>query len=367
MTATSAQKTRFHGLDLIRSLSFFAIATFHISLIHYFTREITIANESTIILAADRFSRALSFSGFTILFITSLLTAYSGSTLWSRVRLHSFLSIGWMIFSYTMTGSFFDLIWDIYPLVFSGILSATILEKVAPHLLKYLGLIGFLFLWIPFWEFSDYFAMGSNARAVLGFADCTNQVSEWPVLPWIGLIWFGYAIGQPMRHAWRGHWQHYHLTRKEGIVWAVFLLAGISQWGSFYNINLGKFFACDAYRQPPLTWWGHFIWVMFAVRLCIEPTVQKFLARPKILQFNSRLAINRKFWMAYLLNYLLAHGLSYLVTESGVEQTEWNVPTIAIIAVGFVPVTEVILRSLLAVVGYFVQLFGSTNVDSNSN
>ena len=33
-------KARFHGLDLIRSLSFFAIATFHISLIHYYTREI---------------------------------------------------------------------------------------------------------------------------------------------------------------------------------------------------------------------------------------------------------------------------------------------------------------------------------------
>ena len=95
--------------------------------------------------------------------------------------------------------SAYFLVWDIYPLIFLGVLCASVAEKVNPKIILGMGLFGFAMLWIPFWDYRELFSMHTDARIVLGFADCETDVSEWPVFPWIGLIWLGYAVGYSIR------------------------------------------------------------------------------------------------------------------------------------------------------------------------
>ncbi len=348
---------RFVGFDLIRLVSFFAIATFHISLIHYYTPEIDIAGQSLVIRAVEQTARVLSFSGFTICFLTSVLTAYSGSSIRKRLGLFTFLSVGWVIFSWLMSG-FIDgfLVWDIYPLIFAGIFTATLAEAAGPRVVRSLGVIGYLMLWIPFWNIGQMAEMTGGAatplselRLVLGLSACNGATAEWPVLPWIGLVWAGYAAGRHLRLAMataegRGGLA---MTRGERVFWGVALVGSVPFLGDFYRINLGRYFSCEAYRQAPSTWWAHFIWPVFLMRLSVLPGIQRFLAGKRPLHWISELAISRKFWLAYLSNYLFAHVVSFIVSRSGVERTAWNVPTIAFIAVFFLPATELVVRGEL--------------------
>lgn len=342
---------RIHGFDLIRLVSFFAIATFHVSLIHYYTKDIEIAAESPIIRATEQISRVLSFSGFTIIFLTSILTALSGSAISKRIRLYAFLCIGWIIFSGLMSGSSaYFLVWDIYPLIFLGVLCISIIEKLRPKLVTVLGLLGFAMLWIPFWNYRELISMPTDLRVVLGFADCQTDVSEWPIFPWVGLVWVGYAIGYGIRQLPIDRRDStFSFTWKEAIIWLVFLGAGSTQWGAFYRIGLGEFFACEAYRQPPLIWWGHFIFVLFAIRVSLIPNVQSWMSNQRFFCWISSLAISRKFWLAYITNYLFAHVIDWLLNITQIEATDWNVPVIAFIAVFFLPMTEVLTRIILAI------------------
>ncbi len=343
---------RMHGLDVIRLVSFFAIATFHISLIHYFETDIVIANESIIIRIVEQIARALAFSGFTIVFLTSLLTSISSSSSLNRIRLFGFLIFGWFVFSALMNKpDDIFLVWDIYPLLFSGILIATIVETYVPRFVPALGIIGFCMLWIPFWDFMQLTDPDiSEAWIVFGLASCDVGAIEWPILPWIGLPWFGYACGLALKQfTSTGRLSELNLKKKEALFWLAVLGASSLGFGSFYHIKLGSSFSCDAYRQSPFIWWAHFSWVLFSIRLSFDARVQAKLASLRLFRFISNLAISRKFWLAYFLNYLLAYALSWTVDATEVEKMAYHVPVIAIIAVCFVPFTEIVLRLVIKI------------------
>ena len=340
-------KPRFHGIDVVRLLSFFAIATFHISLIHYFTADIKMAEQSWIIRSAEQFSRVLAFSGFTVLLLTSFMTAYSGYSLKKRIRLYSFLTIGWFVFSALM-GASGTLVWDIYPLIITGVLSSMLMEFGSRKLARGLGIIGFIMLWIPFWEFSSFVTLPESVAFVTGIGKCQFNMVEWPILPWIGMVWAGYWIGLEVRErVTTGRWDELAINKKELLLWVGILAVSTLKWGAFYNVNLGYQFACEAYRQPPDTFWAHLIWPIFFARLSIDPTIQRALANNRICQYISGLAISRKFWLAYITNYLLAHIISFLLDVTAVEQTSWNTPTIAFLSLFFLPMTELAVRGIL--------------------
>lgn len=344
---------RIYGFDIIRLVSFFAIATFHISLIHYSAVDIVVANESLIIRAVEQAARVLAFSGFTIAFLTSLLTAISSSSIKTRIRLFIFLIFGWFVFSALMhKPEDLILVWDIYPLLFSGILVATIFEKFLPKYLPHLGIVGFSLLWIPFWDFIQYeetMPVVSDLVIVLGLAPCKVSGIEWQILPWIGLPWFGYACGTLLRDFIKtDSMARLNMDMREGLVWAALLGMSYFGLGSFYQIKLGNGFSCDAYRQPPFIWWAHFIWVLFFIRASIDTRVQTWLAGLAVVRSISNLAVSKKFWLAYFLNYLLAYELSWLVRSSGVEKTPYHIPVIAAISVCFLPLTEIVTRVVIA-------------------
>lgn len=341
---------RLHGLDLIRLVSFFAIATFHVSLIHYHTADIAIAGESVIIRATEQISRVLAFSGFTICFLSSLLTAFSGSSLTKRIRLFAFLIIGWAVFSGLMVAPEDTLfVWDIYPLIFTGVLLCSIIQLYSEKGLRVAGILGFILLCIPVWEFRSMVHLPGAMQSVMGFGECPTDLVEWPVLPWIGLVSFGYWVGNELRVRWQDRrTSFFRIEKKEMIGWGLLLGVSTLRFGDYYGINLGQAFTCEAYRQPPIVWWSHFIWPLFLIRLSFEPRIQAALARWRFAHFVSNLAISRKFWLAYFANYCFCYVLSAIVSSSGVEQTAWNVPVIAFIAVFLVPMTEILVRGILA-------------------
>ncbi len=352
---------RFVGLDAIRFVSFIAICIFHITYIHYFTRDIAIAKELVIFEWMEVFTRSLAFSGFTIAFLTSLLTAYSGKGLLKRARLFLFLIIGWFLFSVLLDSGPELLVWDIYPLIFIGVFISTLAEAKKPEWSRVLGFIGFMMLWVPFWKISQWYPIPElplDFHAVLGFADCLKYQVEWPIFPWIGLIWFGYASGQALRMELSRDGQADLTSRSQGIpihlpelcVWILFIGLGVPFWGYFYHIKLAEFFACEAYRQPPYVWWSHMMIPVFLIRASLDPKVDTFLGRLKPLVWISHLAISRKFWVGYLFSYLLAHATSYLGTLSGLEQTPWRVAATAIFCAGYFVSIEVFTRLALSLV-----------------
>jgi uncharacterized membrane protein len=339
---------RYHGLDLIRLLSFIAICIFHITFIHYFTASIEIAQHSVIFTLMEYFARSLAFSGFTVAALTSALTALSGQGLKKRLRLFTFLVFGWCVFSVLIERGDMLLMWDIYPLIFVGILSATAAETLHPWGSRALGIVGLMMLWVPFWELRQLVTLPHELKVALGFGDCQVDQVEWPVLPWIGLIWLGYAIGQSLREIWQTKRSDaLRLTLAEGAVWGILLAASTAEFGAFYHINLGEFFACEAYRQTPLTWWAHMLWPLFALRLSVEPRVQSWLARRTLCRLVSGLAVSRKFWIAYITSYLLAHVISAVGTATGLEQTEWRVPATIAFGLAYFPLIEYVTRLVL--------------------
>ena len=259
---------------------------------------------------------------------------------------------GWFVFSALMNKpDDMFLVWDIYPLLFSGILIATIVDTYIPRFTTALGVIGFIMLWVPFWDFMQLTDPDvSEVWIVLGLASCDVGAIEWPVLPWIGLPWFGYACGAALKqYTATGKLHELNLRKKEALFWLIALGASTFGIGSFYHIKLGANFSCEAYRQSPFIWWAHFIWVLFFIRLSFDARVQAKLASLRMFRFISNLAISRKFWLAYFLNYLLAYSLSWLVDTTEVEKTSLHVPVIAIIAVCFVPFTEIVLRLVILI------------------
>jgi hypothetical protein len=332
-------------LDLLRLASFFAIAVFHISLIHWGTPGIIgygVQPSSWIITAVEAYARALSFSGFTIIFLTSLLIGLSRRSAWTHARLLSFIVLGWIAFSATMHNRYgWQLTWDIYPLLALGLCTAFVLRRWSGQL----GAIGLILLCIPFWDMGT---LGLNRawQNVLGFANCAHGVSEWPILPWVGLIWVGYAAGQMVKKTQHDP-QSLALSKSEALLWAGLMAAGIFTWGAFYNIRLGSYFACEAYRQPPQVFWGHFVWVLFIVRLAFDPRVNSYLDRQRWVHWIQGLAISQHFWIAYIGHYFLGHALSYIVDTVELEKYWFHDQVIELIALTYLPMTEFTCRGIL--------------------
>jgi hypothetical protein len=348
---------RFYGLDLIRLLSFYAIAIFHITFIHYYTVDIAIGRETPIFAMMEVYARSLAFSGFTILFLTSMLTAYSGRGLIKRIRLFGFLVFGWAIFSAYMAGSGnFLLTWDVYPLIFFGILIATVVELMSPLASRCLAVLGVILLCIPFGEGFRPLWMGDDVATVLGLGDCKKNAVEWAIFPWMGLVWFGYGVGQTLREkAAQGRLNDLKMGYMEIFAWSIPLIGSIPQWGQFYDIRLGPLFACDAYHQTPLVWWSHLIWVFLAIRLSLEPRIAHWLSGRWIIQKISQMCISRRFWVAYFASYIWAHVVSEIGTATDWEATSWRVDATVIVGVMYFVSLEYVTKFLIFWGNYLIN------------
>ncbi len=355
---------RILGWDLIRLVSFMAIAVFHISVIHFHTNELALSDRSTFIYVVETLARSISFSGFTVLFLSSVLTGFSGSSLVKRLRLFAFLFVGWLLLCYLIRARYSMLTtWDIYLLIISGVFVASLAELIGPRAIRGLALCGFVMLWVPVWDLGDYvensFGMPPMWQSVLGFANCSISFSEWPLLPWVGMIWFGYGAGVELKAMMvAGRERELDFNRTEAVVWLAMLGASIPQWGAFFNIGLVDFFRCDAYKQPPVVFWSHLIWPIFLMRLSLDSSVRGWLNRRRIVHWVASLAISRSFWLAYAMHYVLALFLSFLVNVTGTPQEPYYDTVVILIAIFYLPLTELCMRAFLWILAWAMRWSG---------
>lgn len=289
------------GLDLIKLLSFSAISIFHAALLYFYSPDLPFREISPIFRGLEIYARSLSFSGFTIVLLSSLLLAFSGKLNAARAQLFAILGIGATLLSICMNNGGL-LVWDVYSLFFFGLVIFILAGRAA----RVLGLVGFFLLWIPFWKF-DFLRpyLGLDAQHIFGLAPCVGrEISEWPLLPWIGLIWFGAWLGSELRQLKKQSPEKLELSWAEGGLWLLFIGLSLPQWGAFYRIGIGPLFSCDAYRQEPSVFWSHMVPVLFAIRLSFDRRVQSFLRRQAWSRSLERLMIVRHFWLAYIVQYV---------------------------------------------------------------
>ncbi|MEK7355768.1 MAG: hypothetical protein AAB250_04935, partial [Bdellovibrionota bacterium] len=203
----------------------------------------------------------------------------------------------------------------------------------------------FALTWIEFWDWSFFSGMTLQWRH-WWIGDCSVDLADWPILPWIGIIWMPYAIGawdrltSPAKESSRlGAWRKW-----EWALWPVLLIASIPQLGVFYEITLGPMFACFSFRQAPFVFWSNFVFVVFLLRVSLLESVQTKLERFAVARAIGRLRLNQSFGISYLIHYTLIEAIVYFWRPVLAAS-----PDLALVAMlSILPVTEISVRGIEA-------------------
>jgi hypothetical protein len=342
MQEPSHPKERLIALDLLRFFSYWAIVVFQAVLFYFYTPEMPFLDISPILKFFDHYARTLAFSGFTIVLLSSFLITLSRELSFHRARLFGAIALGWFVLSLFMNDGAW-LSWDVYSLYFAGLALYMVLKR--GHL--FLGALGFVLLWIPFWTFDSWRRFLSvDAQHVFGLAPCIGrEITEWPILPWIGLVWVGGCLGTLARQ-WKAS-DKGQMRWPEGLVWSGLLLASVPQWGAYFHIRIGPYFSCDAFRQTPLVFWSHMIVPLLIMRLAFDTRVQRFLARQSLVQFISGLTISRHFWLAYIVQYVYVLLLIMVLQSMKAAWPGWYLEFEVAIC-EFIGLTLIVQNELLA-------------------
>ena len=351
-------------VDFLRFLSFVAIAIHHYAWIFFYTKDVPPIIAGTTYtgimqLVTESYARSLSFSGFTIVGLAAFFQAFTQQTFKKRFFLFSFLLLGWVVFCILValeTGFYPG--WDVYPLLFTGLITCTIAEKISSKFVKLLGVVGHLLLLIPFWNFSHFFDIPFFLKQAL-IGVCENDLADWPILPWIGLIWLSYWAGWEINRVIRGENSASETVRPESIlditkgesfVWVGLLIASLPQLGAYYHVPLGPEFPCFVYRQNPYVFWSSYIWVVFIVRIAFDSRVRTKIDGIRFFKVISNLAMTRHFWLAYIIHYCLAYAINYVLDAMGGEQNWWYIHAIGITYPTYLIMVEFLTRWTLQLV-----------------
>jgi len=309
-------------------------------------------DESRIIWVVIWLLRVGAQSGFIIAFLSTLLLSLNKKAGSGRWKLFGVLALGWLVLSLQMHSPW-GISWDVFGLIFAGISTVMAAEAaLGTGAVRILGVLGYLMLWLPFWQLAPYLhadyasPVQEALKNIVGVASCDmREVSEWPLLPWTGLVWFGYWMGAEIRRLRdAGQMASLCVNRQEAVAWTVILVATVPQLGAYFHIRGGPYFSCDAYRQAPVIFWSHFVWPLFLIRCSFDPRVQARLSLQGWVRRVSDLAISRKFWLAYLLQYVsgtaIAYALNYWEMVDPGSLAVWELPLLEFLCLTILFQTE---------------------------
>lgn len=338
---------RIYGFDLIRTASFLAIA------LHHFGTELwnlpvftPFAEVNFVWTALEVFSRTISFSGHTILFLSTFLIGHTSKKNEKALKLIPVLIFFWLLSSiidYVPGGIFWA--WDIFPLIATGLGAIAIVHKVSRWPNLFLILTGFILLCIPFWEFRPMIELPLFLRQIL-IGDCLNNLSNWPVLPWIGLVFLGYGIGKAIQNI--SLKLNEDLSKMELLFWPMLLVGCSMYWGPYYRIISGNQFSCNGMRQAPIVFFAHIIPMIFLIRISMINSINNYFSQNAFVQKISNLQINKKFGMAYFCHFLVIDILIYFAGINIAASPKIS----ATVAIGILIITEISLRIISSLIVY---------------
>lgn len=297
---------RIHGADVIRFLSVVAIVSFHLHDIVYFTAQPAPDLAGSLFEWFFPYLQTFSFSGFTVVAISTFLFGVTLPPTRRWVRLLVVLLVGQLVLFSTWGEEpliEWNIEWDIFAFLVVSLGSLYFISRRRSAVVV-AGILGCIVLWIPAWKISSFTTLATPLRhALIGVCDSDGH-GMWPLLPWIGLPWVSFACGYFLRE-----WRSRHpaegigpcLSFWEGIAWLAALGVSIPYLGSYFHFSMGAEFACFIHRQEPITFWSHFVWIALAIRLSLDPRVNGRLGSVALLRGLSELHWSRHFGICYLL------------------------------------------------------------------
>ncbi|MCJ8276411.1 MAG: hypothetical protein MJK18_06195, partial [Bdellovibrionales bacterium] len=280
-------------------------------------------------------SRFMSFSGFTIIILSFFLMGLKGLSSQKAKRLFMACAVGIVVLILASYEGEFYLEWDIYSYVIASVVSVLLLAR---HRLLLAGsaLTFFVLLLLPRSFFLNLpFHLGLFQNPLLGDYNSLGAGS-WPLIPWLGVAVVPYYVGTWFsKH--RGDLKTMDLIEK--LVWAMGLLMSIPQLGAYYQVPIGPNFYNFVFNCGTLNFWSHLIWVFFFMRLSFVESVNQSLNQNNLISWVSRLQLNQRFFLFYLVQL----GLIGLFSQAS-EFFLQNPFAIDVYLLAFIPIAELICR-----------------------
>jgi len=291
--------SRYLGLDLIRLFFFVSIIIFHATWFFWPQEEGPPFPAETFLWEWYlKVARTGAFGGFAILFLSSFLYGARGKfSFIPRSRLLFFV-FGWASFSWMLQWrelTEFHWAWDIYPLLLSGFITAPWVLRQGTWIIYFSGGLLSLPLWnwvrLPFPWLQE---------ALIG--QCPQDYADWPLLPWIALLWLGARLGMWAKNQDPDKLSHWN--PKEKWIWIPVSIGFFSSATTYYQTPGGDAWACYTFRQSPWDFWMHLLFLGFLMRISLLDIAQQKLYGNPISQFLSSLALHRRFYLAYYVHYV---------------------------------------------------------------
>lgn len=329
---------RLYGLDIIRFLAFLAIVIFHSSWVLWSPAPPD-PLPTFLWRGAEFYARSLSFSGFTILFLSCFLMGLKSDSYRKNRWLPFFLILGFFTFSfctYLKEGEF-SFEWDIYPLLTVGIFTGKFLLHANKYIKIAFALLSLILLSFPVWELTMLRSILPRLEEIL-IGQCPQDYADWPILPWIALLWLGLLSGS-MISSFQKKGYKFHIRRFEVPIFAFISLFFFKYRTQYFHTQLGDGWACYTFRQEPKIFWSHFLFWVSLIRLSLHPKIQDHLSQYPFILFMSNLKINQHFYLAYFFHYIVIFALAGLFQAN--THKGWAVDGVLILTL---PMTEWILR-----------------------
>lgn len=338
---------RLHLIDIVRILSFIAIAQYHaISQVYtdtYAEPYDALLHKGTLFGYLVEVCKPLSFSGFSIVVLSFFLFGRQNLSSEKARRLGILIGLGTFFLLFTglgdlLSGVFWE--WDVYEFLIVSVASVLVLQR-HPGLLKVLGILGFLLTWIPFFPLADKESIPLIVRSIFfGVCDLEGR-GGWALLPWIGLTWFTFYLGSLSKSSLQTKLQKGFL-KMELFLWVPALIGSLFYWGAFYSVPLNHNFYCFVFRQQPVVWWSHLFWIFFFMRLSLIETVNESLHGFAFCRWLSSLKLSTHFGLCYLIHLFYLFIGSYFSDEFTTHSIVYTLFTLSIL-----PVTEIMARLVL--------------------
>ncbi|MEK2646932.1 hypothetical protein [Bdellovibrio sp. BCCA] len=333
-------KQRLHLIDIVRLLSFIPIVQYHaISQVYtdtYAEPYNVSLHKGTLFDFIVEICKPLSFSGFSIVILSFFLFGRQNLSTEKTRRLGLLIGVGTLFLLFTGLGGFFSGIfweWDIYEFLLVSVASVLVLQRY-PKALKALGIFGFFLTWISFFHLAENESIPLVIRSIL-FGVCDNEGrGGWALLPWIGLTWFCFYLGSLSKSSLQPELKKGFL-KNEIFFWSPTLIGSLFCWGAFYSVPLNQNFYCFVFRQEPIVWWSHLIWIFFLMRVSLIDALNDRLHSFSFVRWISGLKLSTHFGLCYLIQLLYLFVGSYFSDDFTDHPVIYTVFTLSIL-----PVTE---------------------------
>ena len=334
---------RIYILDLIKILCFIPVSIHHFSVSMWSIPEFSpYKNVSNIWFFTEVFARTFAFSGQIILLVSSFLIAFTSIRHEKILKLLPLMLLFWFlssVFDFSSENLYFWT-WDIFPLIGFSLIVCFLAYHVKGTLYL-MPILGLILLSIPFWEIKSLNDLPMYIKHIL-IGDCESELSAWPILPWSGIVFFGYGLGRLVKEYINYFDKYIHIS--EMILWISILMLTFKQLIGYYNIGLGTRFDCDGMRTSPSVTVSNVLFIVFIIRISILAKVNARLSKNTICIFISKLNISRYFGFSYFLHFLV---ISFLTVTLKQFSFETMIYMTWMSAVFVLPITEVMLALML--------------------